>query len=283
MANKKRIAVTGRGGNLDTILVDRFGCIRLKADILDKSALQLEIARYEPDTIINCAAFTSVDDAELSRNRRIAMQTNSAGVCNIKDSFSGQLIYISTDYIFSGTSGPYTEKDTPDPMGWYGFTKWCGEKMVMEYADKTDVIVRTTVLYGGHKSDFANTVLKKLKLGYTAEVTDKLFGNPTHVHQLASSLIRLTRLRVPPKIINIAGKDIISRYDFAVRLAEVFGYDVDNVIRTDKVSGLAKRPYKAGLDTTLAQKLKIPIYTVEDGISQLFVEKAALYAKYPER
>ena len=282
MASKKKIAVTGRGGNLDTVLVNRFGCVRLSADILERNELRLAIRECAPDIIINCAAYTNVDDAELSRNRRHAMEVNSAGVCNLRDNFFGQLIYISTDYVFDGKSGPYNENATPSPVGWYGKTKWCGEQMLFEYGEKNDVIVRTTILYGGHKPDFANTVLKKLKLGFQAEAPDTLFGNPTHVHHLAQALIKLTTLRNPPKVINIAGADVLSRYEFAARLASVFGYDISRVVRTDKITGLAKRPVQAGLDMSLARKLKIPIFTVEDGISQLFLEKAALYGKYPE-
>ena len=277
----KVIAVTGRGGNLDTILVDRFKCIRLNADIREGSEIRNEIKRVEPDIVINCAAFTGVDEAE--KQRRTAMEVNSAGVCNLRDNYDGPIIHISTDYIFDGTDGPYTEDAKPNPIGWYGKSKWCGEQMILEYGSPGDVIVRTTVLYGGHKPDFANVVLKKLKFGVKVDVPDVLFGSPTHVHHLAEALMKLVKMKSPPKIINISGDGVISRYDFAIKLAKAFGYPTSKVRFTREIAGIAKRPVKAGLDVTLAKKLNLPIYTVDDGVSQLFLEKAALYAQYPER
>ena len=239
----KRIAVTGRGGNLDTVLVERFKCIRLDADITNKYSIREEINRIEPDVIINCAAYTAVDDAE--KNRRTAMEVNSAGICNLKDEFFGQLIYISTDYIFDGTSGPYKEDAEPCPIGYYGKTKWCGEQMLMEYSAPNDVIVRTTVLYGGHKPDFANTVLKKLKFGFDVEITDKLYGSPTHIHHLAEALIKLLKLKHPPKIINISGSDVINRYDFGKQIAEMFGYDVNKIKPNQHTFWVSAKTYKS--------------------------------------
>lgn len=277
----KRIAVTGREGRLDKILVDSFGCLRLDANICDKKEIHKAVKLIHPDVIINCASFTAVDDAEMGDNRLKALHVNSAGIANLRDEFDGQLIHISTDYIFNGKSGPYNEKAEPDPINWYGQTKLCGEERLQEYNYPTDVIVRTTVLYGGHKPDFASVVLRKLKDGYIIPLPNNLFGSPTHIFHLAKGLMALIELEKPPKIINIAGSDVLSRYEFGLILANVFGYSPERITPKREQPGVAKRPQKAGLKVELAKKLKIPIYTTLEGVQQLFLERANIYGDYP--
>lgn len=282
--DEKIIAVTGRDGRLDRVLVDSFACIRLEADICNKAEIIKELHRINPDVIINCAAYTNVDDAEYQENRGRASRINSAGIANLRDEFLGRIIHISTDYIFNGKNGPYKETDEPDPIGWYGYTKYRGEQMLQEYNCPEDTIVRTTILYGGHKPDFASTVLRKLKDGKEITLPNSLYGNPTHVYHLAIGLMQLVYSdRKPPNIVHIAGNDWMSRYDFAIILANAFGYNPENIHPTNKIEGQAKRPKKAGLKVDLARKMGITIFSVLDGVQQLFLEKASEYGFYPDK
>ena len=279
----KIIAVTGRNGRLDRVLVETYGCFHLNADICNKKELRDELYRIQPEIVINCAAYTDVDGAEFPENRSKASRVNTAGIANLRDEFDGKIIHISTDYIFNGKSGPYKEEAEPDPIGWYGHTKYAGEQMLQEYNCPGDTIVRTTVIYGGHKPDFASKVLLQLKDGKEVTLPNNLFGNPTYVYHLASGLMELAYKDKPPKILNISGSDVLSRYEFAIMLANVFGYNPDNIHPTNKIDGQAKRPRKAGLKVDLARKLNIPIYSALEGIQQLFVAKAYLYGQYPTR
>lgn len=275
------IYVTGRGGNLDTVLVDVFGCRRLECDIDNKASIKKAISKINPDSInvlINCAAITNVDECE-TELRSKALHTNAAGIANLRDEFNGRIIHISTDYVFDGKSGPYDEKAEPNPINWYGQTKLCGEERLIEYNSPGDTIVRTTVLYGGRKPDFAITVLRKLAHSLTVEVPNTISGSPTHVFHLAKALMKLVSLELQPKIINIAGSDTITRYEFAIMLANAFGYNPEQVHPISNAPGIAKRPKNAGLKVGMAKRLGLPIYSVMDGINQLFVEKRSLYGK----
>lgn len=274
------IYVTGYKGNLGQILVQSFHCNGLDCDVTSIKSISQALCKAKSiDVIINCAAFTDVDECELDGGRSIALRTNAGGVANLREVFDGRIIHISTDYIFDGKNGPYSETDEPSPINWYGQTKLCGEERLLEFNFTGDVIVRTTILYGGYKTDFALKVLRKLHEGETVSVPSNVKGTPTHVFHLAKALMDIIMLKHPPKIINIVGDNFLSRYEFAMMLAHRFGYMSDKIIPVTTFPYIAKRPERAGLKTTLARKLKIPIYSISDGIEQLYLERAHLYAR----
>jgi len=268
---KNRIAVTGAHGRLGKALVS-LGCIPIEADILKTDMLNKEVGAINPDFIIHAAAFTGVDMAEDYPEK--AMQINVRGTANVRDSFLGHLILISTDYIFDGRSGPYRENDIANPINWYGHSKLAAESMLDL---RKDVIVRTTNLYGDiTKEDFVSSILRKYDGGGLFFVTEKLRGNPTHVKHLALGLLSLITVTDWKgsfhNVINIAGKQIISRYQFAQQIGKVFGKDLAQC--QPALHGLlmdrANRPLKAGLITERATKLKLPIWSVDEGLKEMY-------------
>lgn len=263
---KKVVAVTGANGRLGKALVDEYKYIPLECDVTDLDSVKRAIGLVQPDTIIHCAAVTNVDACETDLYFR-ALEVNVRGTCNVRSAFEGQVIYISTDYVFDGRDGPYYEDDKPNPVCHYGFTKLWGEEEILEMDYPTDSIVRTTILYDGHKPDFVTSVITKLARGLIFPVTGVLIGSPTNVHHLAEGIDALVQMSIPPRIINIVGKDVISRYEFAKRIAVEFGYPPNHVeVTMIGKTGIALRPRRAGLRTHLAQTLKIPIYSVTDGL-----------------
>ena len=133
--------------------------------------------------------------------------------------------------------------------------------------------MRTTILYGNYKPDFVTTILEKLKTGDMFKVTGALLGSPTYVPHLAEGLAKLIRLKRPPRILNIVGSDVVSRWVFACKIAKAFGYPIYNVLLTMiGQTGIADRPRNAGLKTTLAQTLNIPIFSVDEGLTRLAKE-----------
>ncbi|KKK51386.1 hypothetical protein LCGC14_3115470 [marine sediment metagenome] len=163
-----------------------------------------------------------------------------------------------------------TEEAEPNPQSHYGKTKWYGEEAILEADYPTDVILRTTVLYGGHKPDFVTAILAQLKTNDLFEVTGAILGSPTYVPHLAKGIKKLLMLKQPPKIVNITGKDVMSRWTFACKIAKVFGYPVYNVLPTMKSQmGAATRPRLGGLKVDLARTLNIPIYSVKDGLEEM--------------
>jgi dTDP-4-dehydrorhamnose reductase len=266
----KRIAVTGAEGNLGKELV-RAGCVPLRMDITSLAEIQDELSEIEPDVIINCAAKSHVDECETKEGEKLAVAVNTRGIANLREVYDGQIIHLSTGYVFNGKRGPYKERSKPFPLQGYGFSKWGGEVIFQSYNSPNDVIVRTMGLYGGHKPDFTSFVLNAVSSGEEIEVFKDLKFNPTYIPHLAEALLVLADVYNPPKIVNIVGKDNLSRYDFAKKIASKFGYDRKLVvpIKNPNTVFVAERPKNAGLRTDLAKKIGLPIYSVVDGLESL--------------
>lgn len=260
------VFVTGYEGKLGRYLL-RLGYKPLECDVCSLVSVKVAMRDVsEEDTVIHCAAITDVDGCEGALYGE-AIDVNINGTRNVRSAFKGQMIYMSTDYIFDGRDGPYSEEAEPNPLSHYGETKYYGEQEILECDYPRDVIVRTTVLYGSHRQDFVSQILKRLKDNQQFPVTGALKGSPTYVPHLAQGIEKLVRLKRPPKIVNIAGKDVISRWGFACKIAKAHDLPIHNVLLTmDGCMGTAKRPRLGGLKLDLARSLGIPIFSVEDGL-----------------
>jgi len=265
----KRVCVTGAEGNLGKELVG-IGCVPLSFDITNIYQIRDELKEVEPDIIINCAAKSHVDGCESKEGEKLAIAVNTRGIANLREMYDGQIIHLSTGYVFNGKRGPYKENGKPNPLQGYGFSKWGGEIIFQSYKYPNDVIVRTMGLYGGHKPDFVSMVLNALENKEEIEIFKDLKFNATYIPHLAKALMQLVDVENPPKIVNIAGKDIMSRYDLARKIANKFGYNNRQIIpislkdREDIL--LAHRPKNAGLKTGLAEKIGLSIYSLMDGL-----------------
>lgn len=264
-----RIAVIGHEGRLGSELV-RKGCIPVDTDIRNRYEVFNAVHTIEPDVVINCAAITDVNYCESMEGLEKAIQINYKGVVNLRESFDGLLVQMSTDYVFDGKHGPYDEKAKHSlAVNMYGMTKQAAEAALQIYTDKPYCIIRTTCLFGSHnQDDLASKVVMALKHGEEFKASLKPPGNPTYIPYLADGILELLKLKQIPNVIHIAGKDVITRYEFALMIANVFGYDAKLIIadRTGNVLGLAKRPSKAGLKVKLAEKFGLPIYTAIEGL-----------------
>jgi len=264
-----KVFVTGYQGRLGKYLVDKLNYSPLECDVTSIDCVKEAIDEAQPDTIVHCAAVTDVDECESDLYSK-AIAVNVGGTRNVRSAFEGQMIYMSTDYVFNGEDGPYNEEAHRDPLCHYGFTKAFGEEEILKADYPTDVIIRTTVLYGGHKPDFVTAILEQLKTHDMFKVTGALLGSPTYIPHLAEAMKKLIRLKRPPRIINIAGKDVLSRWGFACLIARVFGYPVHNVLLTMVgQTGVACRPRKAGLKLDFAKSLNLPIYSAEKGLARM--------------
>jgi dTDP-4-dehydrorhamnose reductase len=265
VVNDMLIAVSGHKGRLGQELVQR-GCVPLDCNITSKVSIRMALKETKPDIVIHCAAVTDVDYCE--KNQEEAFEINAAGTENLKVCFSETIIYLSTDYIFDGKKGMYSEEDEPaepSKLCWYGYTKLLGEQLL----GNRDTIIRTTMLYGSPmKMDFVTHILQKLELDEPFEVTRALYGTPTYVPHLAEAIMTMLNSSVYyPDIINIVGSDYINRYDFALMIASFFGHeDKKELIIPTLKTGKTKRPRKAGLKTDQAKKMGLPIYSVLKGL-----------------
>lgn len=261
-----RIAVTGPRGRLGSELVRR-GCMPLTSNITEWWHLRTEIDALNPDIIINCAAYTDVDGCENAP--RHAAAVNTAGVYILTQAFTGKLIHISTDYIFDGQAGPYTEEATPNPISIYGWSKLGGELVLRDRPDT--LIVRTTVLFDQFSYNFVTSVIRRLLNGEQV-VASILHGSPTYVPHLAEAILKATDLS---GVINIAGSCVMSRWEFARMIAAELG--LDDLVKVGQVTGHAPRPLWAGLKVDKAQSLGLPIYDPLDGVKEVVnaLEKVA--------
>ncbi len=243
-------------------------------DVTSKKDVRQLIAAAGPDVIINCAAMTNVDACE--HERELAWRVNVGGVENLIEAArknGSRIVHISTDYIFDGKLGPYTEDDRPSPLSYYGKTKLASEN-ALRASGIEFTILRTMILYGyapGVKANFALWLIENLENRSPVRVVDDQLGNPTLVDDLAYGLLRAVELG-RTGIYNIAGRDIISRYDFARKLAQVFGFDSGLItpVKTAQLRQPAPRPLKSGLITLKAEvELGIKPSTVEQGLTVL--------------
>ena len=264
------IFVTGAHGRLGSELI-RIGCIPVDCDVTVLESVQEALSNTTPeDVLIHTAAYSDVDGCESVEGTNKALKVNMWGTEYVRQFHKGRMILISTDYIFSGKKGPYDERPRrEEPVNAYGFTKWTAEIVFQNPIRPGDTIVRTTGLYGGpsKKNDFAQFVRDNLRLGADLDIAKDLRGNQTYVPHLADALIHLVDMSDPPRVINLASIDIVTRYEFALMIASYFGLDKNLLHPVEKPQNwIAKRPTKGGLKVKLAERLGFPIYKISEGL-----------------
>jgi dTDP-4-dehydrorhamnose reductase len=246
----------------------------VRADITSRKDIRQVVATIEPDVIVNCAAITNVDACETERE--LAWKVNVSGVENLIDAAkkgNTTVVHVSTDYVFDGKAGPYTEEDRPDPLSYYGKCKLASEN-ALRLSGIPFLIVRTIVLYGyapSVKPNFALWLLQSLEQGTSVRVVDDQMGNPTLVDDLAYGMLRAIDLG-RTGLYHMAGREIVSRYQFALTAARLFGLDATLIapIKTASLNQPAPRPLKSGLITLKAEvELGYRPSTMEEGLTVL--------------
>ena len=269
-----KIGILGPKGRLGSELVEQ-GCTPVECDITDQEDVTNAINQAGADLYINCAAYTKVDACEDDEEFWEARQVNTWGVHKIIMATRKPIIQISTDYVFSGKGGPYyedeshwDEDDEPihEPVNKYGWSKWGGEIIASQLDDC--YIVRTTGLWG-KGNDFFDSVLKTLRSKKRMLITNELKGNQTYIPHLAEALIKYAEYKEKPKVVHIGSQEVISRYDFALKIAKKFGQDpelIEPCLNLRVPGWKARRPSDAGLNVDFAGIIGLPIYTIDAGL-----------------
>lgn len=221
-------------------------------DVTSKDSV-IQIVNLKPNVIVNCAAYTSVDGAELESE--LAMAVNRDGAKNVAlaaRELDVPLIHISTDYVFAGNgSSPWKTTDKTEPISQYGKSKLEGEREVQRAYPKGSRILRTAWLYGPYGNNFAKSILKKsLSSKEDLFVVVDQKGQPTSSQDLALQIIKSTELELTSGIYHATNSGEASWFEFAQELLHLAGISRERIKPTDTVSypSTARRPQYSVLD-----------------------------------
>ena len=231
--------------------------IPIKFDVSNGKEVEKAFRNIGPRIVIHAAALTNVDMCEV--NRDLAWRINVEGTENIvklSREYNVFLIYVSTDYVFRGDRGLYSEEDEPDPINYYGFTKLRGEEKVRKGIDEY-CIVRTSVIYGSvpatGKINFVLWILEKLRKRETVKIVTDQWNSPTLNTNLAEMMLEILKRKLIG-VYHLAGATRINRYNFAKLIAKTFNLDESLILPTtsDKIQWVAKRPKDSSLNVNKA-------------------------------
>ncbi len=227
----------------------------VRLDLADDRGIHDLLDRLRPDAIVHSAALTDVDRCE--RERELAYRLNVEGTRAIAQAcqdVGAFLVYISTDYVFDGVRGMYREDELTNPISYYGTSKLLGEQFCQ------GCIARTCVIYGSQpasgKINFALWLIDRLRSGKQVSVVTDQFITPTLNTNLARMVLEAADRRLAG-IYHMAGATRISRYDFALQVADIFGLNADLILpsRMADLPWIARRPMDSSLDTSKASKM----------------------------
>lgn len=205
----------------------------------------------KPDVVVHTAAMTQVDDCELRPQQceRINVQGTSQ-VLTDAETFSSHFIYISTDFVFDGEKGNYTEEDDTKPVNLYGFSKLQAESMV-QTSTIPFAIVRTCLVYGNllqrFRTNIVSWVKESLEQGKTIRVVSDQWRTPTYVEDVAEGIALIIEKKATG-IYHISGKDLLTPYEIAIKTANKFQLDATKIIKVDAATFKqpGRRPLKTG-------------------------------------
>jgi len=256
-----QIIASSKGENR---MLEKKGYLYEQLDISDKQQVERVLNEHKPDVVINTAAMTNVDACESHKEE--CWTANVVAVQNLVDVLSASnlktttwqphLIHLSTDFVFDGEAGPYTEEAKPNPLSYYALSKYESEKIVQASQLKW-AILRTIIVYGiADNMSRTNIVLwakEALEKSEKINVVDDQFRSPTLAEDLAQGCI-LTAFKGATGVYNISGKDTMSILELVYAVADFWKLDKSIVtpIKSDTLNQAAKRPPRTGFVLTKA-------------------------------
>ena len=229
----------------------------VQCDITSREKIKKCVQSFYPDFIINAAGYTNVDKSEAEREQ--AWKVNVKAVEYISETaraIDAHIIHISSDYIFDGKNGPYSEDAVPNPLGYYGRTKLASEN-ALKISGSLYTILRTNVLYGcsqNSRPDFVKWVIKSLEDKQQISIVTDQINNPTFISDIVQAISKVIEF-CKTGIFNIGGREFLSRYDFTNIIAGYFNLDKSLIepVLTEELNQPARRPLKSGLITLKAE------------------------------
>lgn len=244
-----------------------------KIDIINKKQVIDFIKDKNPQIIIHAASLGNVDYCE--NNPDEAVKVNVEGTQNIikaAKKVSAKIIFLSSNAVYDGTSPPYHEQSSKNAVDVYGKTKMEGEKLVVE-SGLDYVILRLITMYGwppkGARNNPVTWIIENLKKGQKLNIVNDVYNNHLYADQAAKVLWKVIEKDIEGEVYNIAGRDSISRFDLALKVAKTFKLDASLIspVSSDFFKDIAKRPKNTSFDTSkMEKKLGIKPLTVNEGL-----------------
>lgn len=280
LKNKQfELIATGKGANRHPV---KEGYIYEQMDITDKESIAFIVNKHQPDAIINTAAMTNVDTCETQREECWLLNVTAVEyLIDICRDNNIQLIHLSTDFIFDGEEGPYTEEGKPNPLSYYGESKLAAEKL-LEKSGIHYAILRTIIVYGiVNDMSRSNIILwakGALEKGNPINVVNDQWRMPTLAEDLADICL-LAVEKDAQGVYNASGKDLMSIIELVERVADYYGLDKSLIkpISSTTLNQAAKRPKRTGfiLDKSI-RELGYNPHSFEEGIRIMEKQLAVL-------
>ncbi|HMU46009.1 MAG TPA: SDR family oxidoreductase [Chitinophagaceae bacterium] len=252
------IIATGRGENRLSFPSTTFFEYK-QMDFTNDDEVKSVFENSKPDVVIHCGAMSKPDECELYKEKAYLVNvTGTEILLKHAGSVKSHFIFLSTDFVFNGLKGMYTEDDATDPVNYYGQTKVIGEKLVTKYPfDWT--IVRTILVYGkplSGKDNILTVVRKKIENGEVYRVFDDQERTPTYVEDLAKAILKIISKKATG-IFHISGKEKFTPYELAVKTAEYLNIERSLLIKAKKgdFPEPAIRPPKTGFNISKAERI----------------------------
>ena len=240
MLGRDVLAVLARRGETDVLAADRH-----RLDITDARAVADAVAGR--DVVVNCAAWTAVDDAE--SDEAAAFSANAVGPARLARACAragARLLQISTDYVLAGDAvAPYREDALPAPRSAYGRTKAAGEWAVRSELPDRHWILRTAWLYGEHGPNFVRTMVRLERERDTVDVVDDQRGQPTWSRDLAERIVDVVAADAPAGTYHATAAGSITWYGLARAVFELVSANPDRVLPTTSEAFVRPAPRPA--------------------------------------
>lgn len=245
------------------------------ANLLNQEVVMELLERLTPDVIIHAAAMTQVDACELNHEQCWEINVKATeSLLSIARSIDSRFLYVSTDFVFDGQAGPYSETDEPNPINYYGQSKWRAEQLVRHSAVPW-AIVRTVLVYGvandPSRSNIVLWVKKSLEEGKNIQVVDDQIRTPTLAEDLAIGCVQLLRSE-EKGIFHLSGSETVTPFDLAIKVAKFFRLDESLIHRASAQTfkEIGQRPPKTGFLIEKARKtLGFSPRTLEEGLRMM--------------
>ena len=290
MGNLNPLIVTGTGGQVGGAVarqaMDKYEtigtfrnrrpqleCRTEEIDLLNLESIRSLIHETVPSIVVHAAAMTGVDACE--REPASANAINKRATEIIARScreVGAHMVYVSTDYVFDGMKGNYTEEDGVNPLQTYGITKLAGEESVRQSLPDSSTIVRTSVVFDSISQNFVTWLVDAMSKKESVTVIDDQYITPTHASDLARKILMLVEME-KIGIWNVACNDRLNRFDFAKSISERFGFDTKKLKRgkMSEMPWTAVRPRDSSLCTEKLSGIIEPIDT-RRAIDMVFCE-----------